>query len=208
MIKTKGVAAGFLFMTMLQLHSQGYIVPNGVYSGSVGFGAYEIDVIQNPANSDFTGFFLRPQGKTEPTLYTNTFSFFTYLDEGVRVFLVSSNQPMSLSPILAQSYPELSFPNTYVFRSGTPFYLGLYTGYLPSGPNNGIYSDPLFGWAKLVNNQGVIQLLDSALVFGGGGIYVGTQNIIPVPEPSAIFLTALGALLLGIRRWRRGLTPP
>jgi PEP-CTERM motif-containing protein len=34
------------------------------------------------------------------------------------------------------------------------------------------------------------------------GIYAGTQNIIPVPEPGAFSLAAIGALLLGSRRWR------
>jgi hypothetical protein len=41
------------------------------------------------------------------------------------------------------------------------------------------------------------------LEYGGDGIYVGTQNIIPVPEPSAFGLTALGGLLLGFRRWTK-----
>jgi hypothetical protein len=40
-----------------------------------------------------------------------------------------------------------------------------------------------------------------ALEYGGAGIYAGTQNIIPVPEPSELALGALGALLLGFRRW-------
>jgi hypothetical protein len=64
---------------------------------------------------------------------------------------------------------------------------------------DGIYSDPLFGWARLVNNNGAIQLLDSALAYKAGGIYAGTQNLIPVPEPSTLGLITLGALLLG---WR------
>ena len=189
---------GFFCGVIPQLHSQGYIVLNGVYPGNVSI--HEIDVLQNPTNSDYTGFFLIPQGKTQPAFYTNTFSFFTYLDEGVRVFLVSSNQPISLQPILANSYIELLDRNSYVFANASSFYVGLYTGYAPA---NGIYGDPLFGWAKLVNNQGVIQLLDRALEYGGGGIYAGTQNIIPIPEPSAVALTVLGALLLGFRQWRR-----
>ena len=62
---------------------------------------------------------------------------------------------------------------------------------------NGIYEDPLFGWAQLVNNNGVIELLDGALEYKGSGIYAGTQTIIP--EPSLLGLLAFGALLLG---WR------
>lgn len=194
------MCAGFL-----QLCAQGYIVPNGVQYGGLnpGFG-YQVVVLQNPTNGDFTGFFLNPQDKTPPTsFYTNTFSFGTYLDEGVRVFLVSSNDPISLSPIQMQQYVELGSAPRNVFSSGVPFYVGLYTGYSPwdeTGQYTGIYSDPLFGWARLVNNQGVIQLLDSALAYKAGGIYAGTTTTIP--EPSTCALTAAGLLLLGSRRFR------
>lgn len=44
-------------------------------------------------------------------------------------------------------------------------------------------------------------MLDSALEIEGGGTFVGTQNIIPVPEPGTFGLFALGGLLLA---WRRG----
>jgi hypothetical protein len=38
------------------------------------------------------------------------------------------NDPISLQPILAGNYPELTFPNTYTFQSPSIFYLGFYTG--------------------------------------------------------------------------------
>ena len=166
-------------------------MPNGVvYAGLSPFGGYEVDVLYNPTNSYYTGFFLKPETP-------NTFSIGKYADVGVRVFFVSVNDPISLQPILAQNYPELL--GTYSFASGVPFYVGLYTGNQPFAPPDGIYSDPLFGWARLVNNNGVIQLLDSALAYKAGGIYAGTQNLIPVPEPSTLGLVALGALVFG---WR------
>jgi len=40
-------------------------------------------------------------------------------------------------------------------------------------------------------------MLDAALEVGGGGIYVGTQTIIPIPEPGIFSLSAFGALILG-----------
>lgn len=192
------------FGSILRVHSQGYIVQNGVitnYSGA--FLPGEISVLYNPNNLYYTGFALEPTGKTQPTFYTNTFSFDYIVDVGVRVFLVSSNDPISLQPILSQSYIELLNAPIQVFANGVPFYLALYTGNMTYAPPNGIYTDPLFGWVKLVNNQGVIQMLDSALEYQGGGIFAGTQNIIPVPEPSQLALGALGALLLGFRRRRR-----
>jgi len=70
-------AMGFILASTFQIHAQGYIVPNGVtYVGySDIFSGYLMNVIQNPTNSDYTGFALSPVGKTPPTsLYTNTFS--------------------------------------------------------------------------------------------------------------------------------------
>lgn len=183
-------------------NGQGYIVPNGVmtnlYPG-------EIDV-WNPSGTQTTGFVFTPIGKQLPTVYTNIFNFDEPVTIGVRVFLVSSNDPISLQPIVSQNYTELFFPANYVFANGVPFYVGLYTGYnfappYPTSPPF-YYTDPVFGWAKLVNNQGVIQVLDYAVEYQGGGIYTGTQTIIPVPEPSTFALAALGGLFLGLRRWR------
>jgi hypothetical protein len=169
-----------------QLYSQGYIVPNGVINlGLVGSG-YQIAVMQNPTNSDYTGFSLDIQS-------LSTFLFDPVVDEGVRTFLVSSNDSISLQPILSHSYTELTYPNVYFFAVGVPFYLGFYTGYNPQG---GVYSNPVFGWGKFVNNAGAIQMLDSALEIEGGGIFAGTQTIIPVPEPSTFALATLGGLLL------------
>ncbi len=180
-----------------RVYSQGYIVPNGVtYAGGGTFLGAEIHVLQNPTNGDYTGFNLAPRTMTQPTAFTNTFAFMPFLDEGVRTFLVSSNDPISLQPILDQKYTELTYPKTYVFNNGSPFYLGLYTGYAPV---NGVYRDPLYGWVELVNNQGVIEMLDGALAYRADGIYAGTENIIQVPEPSLSALLLLGGVLIGLR---------
>ena len=182
---------GCLFGAILESHSQGYIVPNRVvYAGFQPLLGDQVNVLHDPTNSLYTAFGLRPQGPT-------TFSFDAIVDVSVRVFFVSPNDPISLPPILAQSYTELAFLNNYVFAVGVPFYVGRYTGNQNFHPPDGIYTDPLFGWARLVNNNGVIEMLDSALEYKGGGIYAGTQTIIPVPEPSSFSLIALGSLLFG-----------
>jgi len=181
------------------------MVPNGVvYNGFNPIFGYEIDVMNDVANTNYTRFFLNPIGKTQPTIYTNTFSFGELTDVGVRAFLVSSNDAISLQPILSQSWTELGYLPSYVFQAGVPFYVGLYTGfnfappYPPYPPY--IYLDPVIGWAELENIRGTINVLNYALEYGGGGIYAGTQNIIPTPEPSELALAALGSLLLGFRR--------
>jgi hypothetical protein len=206
-IKLQLATMAFPISTVLQVCAQGYIVPNGVFIIS----PPEISVVHNPATApsggSYTGFEFIPVGKTPPTIVTNTFLYESVLDIGVRVFLVSPNDPISLQPILAQSYTELGLQPTYVFANGVPFYVGLYTGNMTYSPPDRIYTDPLFGWAELENVGGTIQLLNGALEYQGGGIYAGTQNILPTPEPGIFGLSALGALLLGwrvLRRRRRG----
>jgi hypothetical protein len=187
--------------TIPELHSQGFIVPNGVVVNFDGlFFPGEIDVLHNPAaptsGGSYTGFLFNP-------INSNTFQFMAVVDVGVRVFFVSPNDPVSLQPILAQNYTELGFQPSYVFDDGVPFYVGLYTGNQQNAPLDGIYPDPLFGWAELVNNNGAIELLDSGLEYQGGGIVAGTLNIIPVPEPATFALFTTGAVLLALRRSRK-----
>jgi hypothetical protein len=201
-----------LFCGVVELHSQGYIVPNGVSYGGYepGFG-YKISVVDNPAGvqsifSTSTQFGLNPIGMTQPTAYTNTFSIMLLTDIQVRLFLVSFNDPISLPAIQSQSYSELTAPT--VFQSGVPFYLALYTGYQfappypPTHPYN--YLGPVLGWVELVNNQGAIQMLGSGLEYSGDGIFAGTQNIIqPAPEPGTLGLFALGGLIFSLHRRRK-----
>jgi hypothetical protein len=66
--------------------------------------------------------------------------------------------------------------------------VGFYTG--EAIPTNGIpdlalgiYTNAVFGWGKFVTRDDRIELLDSALEYGGAGIYAGTQTIIPPEFP-------------------------
>ena len=179
-----------------QLQAQGYIVPNGVTSEDIG-GVNLIRVIQNPSTLDYTGF----------AFFPGTGDSFTYshlLDEGVRVFFVSANDPFGLSQIQSQTYPELLQSSSYVLPDAVPFYVGLYTGAsipppYPSTPPI-FYTDPVYGWAQLVNNGGTVQLLGGALGYNTAGIYAGTQTLIP--EPTAVSLFGLGVLGLMWHRWK------
>ncbi len=183
----------FAFCTVSQAKSQGYLVPNGVTADQA-LGGSGARVRQGPSNpADYTGFYFINQGGS-------SFQFFTLLDEGVRVFFLEGNDPITAQAIQAHSYPELTYPNSYVLQNNLSFYVGLYTGY----GSTGTYTDPVFGWAELINNSGTIQLLDSALAFESLGIYAGTTTLIP--EPSTLSLFGLGALLLGWN-WHRRNSP-
>jgi len=109
---------------------------------------------------------------------------------------VSVNDSISLQPILSGRYVEFT-TTTYAFNNEAPFYVGLYTGNTREGD---IYTNPLFGWAQLVNVNGEIHLLNSALEYGGTGIYAGTLTIIPVPEPGILVPLGLGATALYFAR--------
>lgn len=183
----------FFMGAIFQLHSQGYIIANGVVTDFV---SGEVSVLHNPANPSnggYTGFSLNP-------VNANTFQFNPVVDIGVRVFFVSLNDPITANTVLSGNYAELTYPNSYIFYNGSPFYVGLYTGNMTYAPPNGIYTDPLFGWAELENVNGTIDLLGGGLEYGGEGIYAGTQNIIQaVPEPNSFCLFGLSGLFLS---WR------
>ena len=155
-----------------------------------------VDVLKNSTNGDFARFILGPGIKVVGDEYETIFPYRPVFGESVRTFFASPSDPISQQTIEAGSYSELSMGDYYGFNLDVPFYLGVYTGYTNDIPA-GSYSNPVFGWAEFVNHQGVIQLLDSALVMDGGGIYVGTQTIIPVPEPSAWSLFVLVVFALG-----------
>jgi hypothetical protein len=188
------------FATVANVWAQGTIVPNGITYSSAGLTA-AIDVLQNPTNSDYARFLLRPRFTTPPQVYVTIFSFDLPPGESVRAFLVSSNDPISLQPIQAGSYLELSSGGFYGFDLDVPFYLGFYTGITNAMPS-GTYGSPVFGWGEFVNSGGVIHMLDAALVAGGDGIYAGTQSIISVPEPGVLSLVSVGAFLFGLCRKR------
>jgi hypothetical protein len=173
----------------------GSIVPAGItasrWAGS-GPGRLELHVIQNPSDGDYTCFMFEPQGR-------DTFDFNYCLDEGVRAFLVPSNAPISLPPILQGNYPELK--GRQAFEPKIPFYVGFYTGraILTNGLpafGLGIYTNAVFGWGKFVTRDDVMELLDSALEYGGAGIYAGTHTIISAKSPVLNFASSGNQLRL------------
>lgn len=199
--------------------AQGYLVPNGIVTNLF---PGEIDLVW-PAVTQVNGFQFSPVGKTSASLtYINVFEFSEPVTIGVRVFFISANQSFTLDTIRAGTYSEVSNPinpatpsnPTNVFNVNVPFYVALYSGaqfaaYYPSGNTSPIeYTDPVFGWARLVNREGTIQLVSGALAYGAAGIYAGTQTIIATPEPCSMALVGLGTALLGFQRCRKSSSSP
>ena len=92
----------------------------------------------------------------------------------------------SLQAILQGNYSELQLP--HAFEPDIPFYVGFYTGQairtngIPAF-GLGLYTNAVFGWGKFVTRDDIIEMLDSALEYGGAGIYAGTQIIILRESP-------------------------
>jgi len=203
LIKSSAILA-CIFAAILQAQSEGYIVPNGISYDDHRGAFTTVTILRNPSAGDVTRFALRPSFIVFPGPYYTLFTPFASADNGVRTFLVSANDPISLPAIQAGSYNEVAFGNYYFFDVNVSFYLGFYAGVtngVPEYPGTytGTYSNPVFGWGEFFNNNGVLQMLDSALEIEGGGIYAGTQQIIPIPEPAVFGLICTGALLIGRR---------
>jgi hypothetical protein len=178
--------------TAVKQYAQGYIVQNGVVAFPPVGTAYMFDVIQDPTIPDYTGFEFYGLGY-QPN---NVFTLDVVVDEGVRLFSVSQNSLISAQTISSGIYTEWTPTSAYTLENHIPFMLGLYTG--RGGPV--VYTDPVYGWVTLVNNNGAIQMLDSGIAYGSAGIYAGTLNFVNVPEPGTISLVALGLPLLWIFR--------
>lgn len=148
-------------------------------------------------------------GDETPTLFdydasVGTLRFVTLaLDEGSELFLVKPGDLLSnhtagtlLPSLLAFDAPPVSV--------GQDFYLGAGTrSYTDPGYSSGSDTWTSFGWSHLrVNQQGRLEILDSAMAFREGGIVVGTLH---VPEPSTWAMAGVGmALLAGrLRKTRR-----
>jgi hypothetical protein len=174
--------------------AQGYLVPNGVTFGPPSPWPYTFTVVRNPSNGWTTAFGF----SGGPVL----FRYDSIVDVGVRVFQVQFSEPISQAAIQANAYPEFTYPGPYTLTNNQSFYVGIYTGADTAAPLDGIYKDPLFGWARIRNRDGVLELLSSALSYQTQGIYAGTQNFV-APEPNAAPLCLLGALVGLLRPTRK-----
>jgi len=130
------------------------------------------------------------------------------LDEGSDWYLVSSGDPFGFATLAGGRFTPISIAYDYAPSSQTvlvgsnEFYLGVST---TSTNGEGItepYCDPneyqcrnVFGWMRLRNAGGQLEMVDNAVAYGSLGIIVGTTDL--VPEPSTLTLCALGLVAFG-----------
>ena len=83
---------------------------------------------------------------------------------------------------------------------GDSFFLGANTG-AGGFDSSGLPSRDVFGWVEVRNNQGNLEQVGSAVVYGGTGLVVGSTST-AVPEPASLMLLHVGACVLCLRRRR------
>lgn len=99
-------------------------------------------------------------------------SFDGYLDNiSRRLFYVKKGDEFNQEAIVSGTAKEIWDDSTF---SSEKFYIGVYTGTSPAD-ENGIYSDPLYGWIRMDCYGNVYK---SAQGYKCKGIIVGTEELI------------------------------
>jgi hypothetical protein len=111
--------------------------------------------------------------------------------------LIDSNFALNTTPLVSNSAPS-TIGNLFTASSSSPLLLGYWMD--SDFPPNGLSKMDHWGWVELTEINGELAAARSATAVGTKGIYAGTLTT--VPEPSGLFLTALGGLLL-VRRKRQ-----
>jgi len=131
--------------TVIQIHAQGYIIPDGItMNPDQGFGPeVHIELVSPSGSADFS---------FTPTSYftPNVFDVNIVLLSGVLIFSVQENDPFTLQGIQSGDYTELTQGDPWSTFSitcdvGVPFYLGFYTGWpqMSASGWTGTYNDPV-----------------------------------------------------------------
>ena len=128
------------------------------------------------------------------------------LDEGSDWFFAEHCDSFSEQTIANGDFdPLFDFTAAGVFTTfprqvtvGEGFFLGVNTGV---DPINFTANRDIFGWAELlVDSNGDLLVLDSAVNYGPGGIVIGKSQAVSVPEPNCSVVLLIGGVLLSRRR--------
>ena len=203
------VIVKFTLLLMLSASPvSGQVVEDTNINVNASAGAFALIVFQGlefGMNGDPTGVSgsVLVTGTTATLLFSNT-----GLDEGSDWFATNQSDPFTRGTIDAGQFSPLvaQADNGFLFGSldvevDESFFLGVNTG---NGFVDEIDFEPNrqhFGWGEfLVNQNGELQLLDSAVAYNQNGIFIG-ENV-AIPEPSSGVLILVGAAVLPSRRRR------
>jgi hypothetical protein len=154
---------------------------------------------------------------------TLTFTTMT-ADEGIDAYLMSAGTELSTATLTGRSmlvgvtptgyrnfgvtYALPNFGTTLtstsaIFNTSGTFYLGLVTGRGFESGGTGLPNRNVFGWAKFSFDATGITLLSSAVTYDQGGIIVGTDITIPVPELDQYAMLLAGLVIVAGMSRRR-----
>jgi hypothetical protein len=202
---SKVIEKSVLFLILLASPVFGQIVEDTNITVNSSPGSFELTVLQSP-EFDVTQVFgeVAVSGSTATLLLNNT-----ALDEGSDWFVTNPGDLFTRDSIEAGQFNFLPITEpasgSLAVEVDESFFLGVNTGSSDdffsgdSVPFDDIRQH--FGWGEfLINQNGELQILDSAVAYDLGGIVIGTSTAIP--EPSSGLLMLAGAAFLFLRRSR------
>jgi len=170
----------------------------GVDWGQYGYGGWDVgyfDKVNKYGSYQFSG---ADRYGNYSTLRGQTMT----VAEGINIYLASYGDEFSNSTLMNAQFPVLlsgSGANGSIDIPFGTFYLAITKGAW-DGSNGDVY-----GWALLSSSSSGLAMLSNAVAYGTSGIFVGTTNIVPVPEPETYAMMLAGLGLVGAVARRRKL---
>lgn len=172
-----------------------------IFTGNLPFSdEFSLGVFQNPFLDD-------PLDFDDPTSVFGNIEvsgsiatlFFTLsnIDEGSDWFIAAPGDSFSAESISAGDFENV-FSAPVDVTTNESFFFGVNTG-----QGFGANFRAHFGWAELtVNTNGGLTVLDSAVAYNVDGIVIGENQVLSVPEPSAVSVgfVVVGAVIARRRR--------
>ena len=205
---SKVIGKSVLLLMLLATPVFGQIVEDTNITVNSNPGSFALEVLQSP-EFDVTQVFgeVAVSGSTATLLLNNT-----ALDEGSDWFVTNPGDLFTRDSIEAGQFNFLPITEpasgSLDVEVGESFFLGVNTGssedFFSGVGGFGVPFDSIrqhFGWGEfLINQNGELQILDSAVAYDLGGIVIGTSTAIP--EPSSGLLMLAGTAFPFLRRSR------
>ncbi len=154
---------------------------------SSSFGASHRGTVIQDLFGDFTSVWFDYDGSSLTAVASNT-------DEGSDWYVVEPGDVFGPVTIARNDFPSII--GVPVFAGTEEFYLGVSTGTIDcSNPS----CRDVFGWVRLRNVFGQLEMVENAVAYNSLGIIVGTTNLVPEPSSIALGWMALAGLTTSYR---------